>query len=250
MSGKTDNDIAFIIAKDSQMDFIPPSIFTKFENIISVDFSGVQLKTLTAQTFKDARNVKRFWLRNNNLVNLPGEVFKSTNAEFIQLVGNEIKELSWNTFFNLPNVNRIELERNNLLWTFDPRVFQNLISLKHLSLWENQLTFIPVDAFKNLQQLEFLSLGINRLFKLETASFKPLAGLKILHVDRNEINYIEKDFFQSFPLLSELRLSRNACADFDVLSIQNINLEILPRIEQCLNGRLKCQTTCKIYDEL
>lgn len=250
LSGKTDNDITFIIAKDSQMDFIPPSIFSKFRNIIAIDFSGVQLKSLTAQTFKEARNAKKFWLRNNNLVNLPGDIFRNTKAESIQLHSNEIKELSWNTFFNLPNVNRIELDRNHLLWTFDPRVFQNLINLKYLSLWENQLTLIPVDAFKNLQRLEYLSLGINRLYKLETAAFQPLSGLKILHLDRNEITYIEKDLFQSFPLLTELKLNRNACADFDVFSIQNIDLQIVSRIEQCINGRLKCQTTCKIYDEL
>lgn len=227
------------------MSFIPPSLFRRFKSLQAVDFNGVGLQVITVKTFKSALNVKKFYLYNNQLNSLSGNIFSTTKAEEIYLRDNLISQISWNAFADCPNLLTLELYKNRLSYALDSRLFKNLLNLRTLLLWGNQLSEIPTDAFINLQKLTFLSIGINRLTKLETAAFKHLTALEILHLDANEITYIERNFFNSFPRLRNLKFEKNPCADFNVDAIRNLEVEVNGRLGNCFNGKLICETTCK-----
>lgn len=250
LAGKNDDSVLFVIAKNSKMDYIPPAIIKKFKNLRSVDFSKSELKSITANTFRDGLNIKNFWLYENKLTSLPGNIFANTKVEFVDLQHNLINQISWNAFANSSNVNKINLNDNQLPANLDPRIFQNLPNLRELVLRDNQITDFAIDAFKNLQKLETLDLDWNRIRHLETLAFKPLTALKTLSLTENDIEDVEKDFFSALPKLENFRLTKNRCQDFEVNGIKNVNLEIVPRMEKCFNPKLKCQTTCKIIDEL
>lgn len=232
------------------MDYLPPAIIKKFKNLKSVDFSKSKLKSITANTFKDGPNIKNFWLYENELVTLPANIFANTKAEFIDLQHNLISEISWDAFANSPNINKLNLNDNQLSATLDPRIFQSLLNLRELVLKDNQIVNFAIDGFKNLQKLEFLDLDWNRMRNLETLTFKPLTALKTLSLTENDIENVEKDFFSALPKLENFKLKKNRCADFEANGIKNVNLEVVPRMEKCFNPKLKCQTSCKIVDEL
>lgn len=236
--------------KGSKMAVIPPSIFEKFVNVEAVDFIDMELTTLTVESFEKAYNVKRFYLYQNKLTSLPGNLFVNTKVEEISLQDNQISQISFNAFAGATGLRTLHLYRNNISWTIHPDLFQQLTNLRTLNLWGNQLTELSAKIFRNLLQLENLSLGYNRLTRLDKPTFNSLKALRALHVDNNDIKYIESGFFDLFPLLTNVKFEKNSCADFNLEAFKS-KLDLLNLLTKCFpppGEMYQCYSTCQAID--
>lgn len=251
LSGKSDDDVVFIIPEEAFLDFIPTSIIAKFKNLVEVDFVNVGLKRITTNTFSQAVNLKKIWLQNNLIPDLPQNAFVNTQIDYLHLLNNEIAELSWNSLAGLTQLDFLYLARNRIQGSLDPRLFVDLINLRTLHLSYNLITDIPANIFKNCAQLQFLSFGSNRIIMLKADSFNNLKSLTHLHLFNNGLRHIERNMFDSLQTLTEVHFRNNACVNFDLSDIINVDLEILPRLEPCFEEEVKtCLAYCTIADEL
>lgn len=250
LTGKSDDDVVFIIPENALLDFLPPSIIRKFKNFEQVDFSNVGLKLLPAQTLNLAVKLRNIYLQDNHISALPENAFNKTQANYIELRNNVISDLAWNAFAGLTNLDFLQLHRNKIHGSLDSRMFQDLINIRTIHLSFNQITDIPVDTFKNCAKLEYISLGSNRIYSLKSEPFKPLVSLTKLHLYDNGIRYIERNFFDTLQNVREFWFRQNVCADFDVYVEADVNLEIVSRLDQCFVEEVQlCLTMCSIADE-
>lgn len=98
---------------------------------------------------------------------------------------------------------------NNRLSRIPLDAFAGMTNLSRLDLSHNEISFIHSDVFKGLESLEDLRLNNNRISHLRTSHFKWVnATLKSLNLDMNLVLKFPEDVFRGLSLLSNLNLNR------------------------------------------
>ena len=90
-----------------------------------------------------------------------------------------------------------------------PSMFQNLHSLRNLSLRECGIESLPVGMFSNTTQLRELSLGGNAIQSWDPEVFSPLRQLSKLYLFQNQIINLNVASFSKLMSLHWLHLGRN-----------------------------------------
>ncbi|XP_048507412.1 relaxin receptor 2 isoform X3 [Athalia rosae] len=183
-------------------------------------------------TFDGLASTSTLYLSHNEIGELKEKLFPPQNKlKILVLSSNRLKTLPVNVFLNLAQLNELDL-RSNSLTEVNALSLQPLVNLRTLYLNGNQLTTIkgsfpclenmatlslannklrdiPVNAFVNLPGLMYLFLSGNRLIKLRTGSFNNLDHLLALNLNENAIDEIEIEAFSPLVNLTSLDLKGN-----------------------------------------
>ncbi|XP_051908280.1 leucine-rich repeat transmembrane protein FLRT2 [Hippocampus zosterae] len=130
-------------------------------------------------------DLKELRLDENRIANIAEEAFQNvTRLQRLLLDGNLLTDegIAPGTFQELASLRELALARNSL--TFPPPLLPSQ-SLVKLSLQENQIDQIPVDAFADLNRLEKLDISSNQLQTLTQGVFDSLSSLRHLIVRNN-----------------------------------------------------------------
>ena len=163
--------------------------------MVSINLSGLELKTFTEQNVLDycflndinTDNIIELNLGNNELTDISGiKLFKNLQQLFLQ--NNKIKDIS--VIINLNNLEKLYLFENKIK---NISFLKNLKNLKELSLENTEIKDISV--LKYLNNLKFLSINDLKLDSDQIQYIKSLEKLETL---------ISINGFKDMSILDEL----------------------------------------------
>lgn len=130
-------------------------------------------------------DLKELRLDENRIAVIAEEAFRNvTRLQRLLLDGNLLTDegIAPGTFQNLPTLRELSLARNSL--TYPPPFLPGKMLIK-LNFQENQINKIPVRAFSGLHKLERLDISNNQLQSLTPGVFDGLISLRQLTVRNN-----------------------------------------------------------------
>ncbi len=143
-AGKSDSDVSSVIFLDSKLHVIPPSIFSKFQNLKEVNVESTELEELNH--LENCGTLETLRASFNNIAEIKDDAFKDcTNLRTVDLQSNKIEKLGKIVFKHNEKLREINLARN-VIEKIEPCGFlSNHSELRSLNLLDN----ICVD--KNVQ---------------------------------------------------------------------------------------------------
>lgn len=153
------------------------------------------------------KKLERLMFYSNNLDTIPK--LASPNLRELRLNNNRIKSISAGCFDDVPNLTELILDGNLLTNAgIDIRVFEPLTELKRVSFTNNFLTEFPVNLPVSLNHI-FLS--DNQLSYVSFDSLKHLSNLETLYLNRNKLSdgSFEQNALGSLHRLREFEISYN-----------------------------------------
>lgn len=106
-TGKTDQDVEFLVIHDANVKFFPHGIKLIFPNLKYLEINSCGLKEISSEDLKGFEELESLYLPNNNLIALPENLLKSMkNLREVNFAGNKIKRV--NPKLLKPVVNRLE----------------------------------------------------------------------------------------------------------------------------------------------
>ena len=108
----------------------------------------------------------------------------------------------------------------------DKTMFSNLINLKKLILYVNQIESIEENSFSSLHNVEHLDLSCNRLTSLSAKSFVGLDNLKYLNLAGNKLVNFEMDIFDNIDKIEEINLYKNPIMNKDEILSRSLKSNI------------------------
>ena len=137
--------------------------------------------------------------------------FGRENIEKLRMTdsGNYFTSLPDDLFQDMVNMEYIAIESDGLT-TLPSGIFEDLGSLKEISLYENyDLTSLPEGIFNGLDGLETITLSDCGLSTLPEGIFQGLQSLVVLSLHGNTFRTLPDNVFDGLVSLEELRLSEN-----------------------------------------
>lgn len=178
---------------------------------------GNELTAIDRRWLRTLYRLSAFWIQENKITTLGANAFTTTtdgqtytgptalNNLFID--DNEISTIHRDAFKGL-NLWTLLLNGNNLA-TLPSGIFDEMLRITDLRLYDNQLTHIEPGTFDKQTNLRNLYLDGNRLRSINANIFKNLTRLGFLRLDDNQISEIHADAFANSPQLSTLLLNDN-----------------------------------------
>ena len=121
----------------------------------------------------------------------------------------------------------LTLSDNNIV-KIEVNAFQSLINLEYLDLHKNELRELDADLFLHLSLLKELYLDSNMLQRLPPNIFHTLTSLRYLNLDKNDLKELDADLFLPLSLLKDLWLNYNILQRLPSNIFQNLtNLQYL-----------------------
>jgi len=196
------------------------------------DSSIVQLQD--ALTFVDTLKIKRLFLNQLELKEVPEVIYRFPNLEELYLGKNELQEANFD-MSRLPRLQQLHMQGNQL--TNESLKISENKSLTVVNLNENNFTDIP-DAVKNCRRTTGLWLGGNLLGKLSSKSFKNLKQVTDLNFYKSSVTVLPKGIRKMKNLqvldlyynqLTALPTSIIRLRKLTHLAISNNELTVLPK---------------------
>lgn len=145
---KLDNDLI----DDGVLDVLPNLEYFSYDGKIS---------KISAETFKNNRNLTSLRLQNNGLKEIEGEKAFPESLQHLILSRNHLRNIS-TAFKGLTNLKMLDLSTNNI-GNFEGCTFDDLVKLKVLFLDANELSCFSERHIENLKFLSALYLRYNYL---------------------------------------------------------------------------------------
>ncbi|CAH1774716.1 unnamed protein product [Owenia fusiformis] len=218
---------------------IEDSAFCGMKNIRSLDLSFNGLNTLTLSTLNGLRNhgysrlqrlhlennlieevtedalaglvlLKELYLSKNHIKVLPNHMFADlTNLRQLELNDNEIQTIGRYAFAGLHALVQLRLDGNRIM-TFN-REFLPLISLRFLSIDNNNITSLRPSSFMGLLHISKINLSWNKIKRLPPGLFHNMEHLRELDLSHNVIEALWPGAFSPDErgFLEELDISNN-----------------------------------------
>ena len=116
--------------------------------------------------------------------------------EKLYLSKNQIAELSQDSFQDLPSLKELSLSNNKLTSrSIDGKVF-NLPNLKTLDVSFNKLSKISRRLLDSLSSLKRLDLSVNDINNIEDGSLQMTSSIEYLNISNNNIREVSPAMFQ------------------------------------------------------
>lgn len=195
---------------------------------------------------KTNRDVKEIWIdRGVESEFIPTNICKFfENIERMDLYGSQIKHVSRLAFKNCPKVSKVCILFTSL-WSLPEDLFEDLIELKELFLYDNKLLFLPEKLIAKNTKLTSFSAKSNQLITVDI-DFKPITAsidlrgnkcidkrfpedIKTLTLFKKELEgNCESSFKKSFAIKFQETsdLQRNLTEKIDHLVNEKLELEI------------------------
>jgi len=249
-AGYGDNNIIRLDIKVRTLMLVPPTtLCLKFPNLKVIYLNGVQMKTLTENSFSDCLKIGQLGLNNNSLTEITANDFKNNvEVNTLKLGSNQISRINANSFSTLTKLYTLELS-NNKLTHLDSNLFRENVKLGTLYLESNFITKFDENLFRSLTKLLELFLHDNKLTKISKFLFNFNVELDNLHLHNNQINEIEDNTFSNLPNLHYLYLNSNKLQKLNAISglsgliYFNLSDNQLTKIHPNFLNSLSSQTT-------
>lgn len=197
LSGMTNTDVTGLEAAGQSSRIIPAIFCDEFTNLQLLDIHSSEIQRLTADSFRNCRNLRTIMLNNNQISTIGGDVLSGLESlEHFEVQLNLIHTVAPSAFSGT-SVATILLGGNRLRELSVDHWFGVETTLQTLHLFENNLAEIDENLFDSLANLEELDLGINPGIRVPPNTFRTLSGLRMLFLDNSEIERIEPEWFTS-----------------------------------------------------
>lgn len=156
-----------------------------FQEAVSLKMLFLTKNHLSSVPIGLPETLKELRLDENRIAMIAEEAFKNvTRLERLLLDGNLLMDegIAPGTFQDLGTLRELSLARNSL--TYPPPFLPGEVLVK-LNFQENQMTHIPAQAFAGLHRLEKLDISNNQLQSLTQGVFDDLVSLRQLTVRNN-----------------------------------------------------------------
>lgn len=168
-----------------------------------IDISNVTLTNIPSGFPHFVRNWK---LIKNNITSIMVEDFDGyPYLNSLVLDENKIDFIETDAFGRLQLLTKLWLNKNNL----KEMPIDLPLSLKELSIEENQIKKIAQPSLQGLLNLERLSLRTNQIELIQTKVFSDLINLESLDLSDNKIENLTSELFLNLTKLEILNLSKN-----------------------------------------
>lgn len=178
---------------------IDVSTFTSYEKCVSekfVNFSG---------TDEEKRNTVTVWFQNSNVRIIPWTIVRDfPNLEELRIRNQNSSTVEKSVFQNLTSLKRLSLANYEGIET---GAFTNLTKLEVLDLSSNYFEGLPPNVFQKNMKLKKLLLNDNNLEQFNESFVKHLRDLELIDLSENQDIKISPNSFQNNTKLKELRLS-------------------------------------------
>lgn len=155
----------------------PKGLCNVFNYIRCLVIFNSNLNTISKEDLKEARALRKIWLRNNEIKFIPSNLLYYTkNLNKVKLENNQIQNIPADLFNYSSNLVEIDLGRNQIK-KIDPNLFNNLPVLKDLDLRYNELEYIPGDLFEFNPRLERINFEGNKIKFIGPALLDRLSDL-------------------------------------------------------------------------
>ncbi|KAG1177167.1 hypothetical protein G6F70_002863 [Rhizopus microsporus] len=212
---------------------IPTFLYKYAARITSLDLSKNIHIEIPVDFLQLCKNLKQFWLNDNEYKLLPQSVRYIPNLEHLNISGNQIENLQHARLDELSALKTLRAYNNRLnslpdgfakfqcltilyisnnSFTKFPDVICQLRSLVHLDISFNKITSFP-EQIGNLKQLTYLFATANRLSGSLPQGFSRLENLQELDIRQNQITDIE--VLHDLPKLERISIDYNAVTVFD-----------------------------------
>ena len=161
-----------------------PEYFSKFKELGTLNLSDNQLKKIPDGVFV-IPHLKELLLYDNFIDHFPEEMKQLQDLESIHMSGPNISNLDILAF----NPRLVSLGFNEMALEEFPAVIFNFPKAKHIYLWGNNITEIPVEIGA-LDSIEYLNMSSNELtgIPVELTSLKKLESLLLADNQITEID--------------------------------------------------------------
>lgn len=169
------------------------------------------------------KEVKKLYLRNIGLTEIPAAIREMQNLKFLGLSKNRISNLpDW-----LKDLNQLEgLDLSDNQFENIPEAVFKLPKIKIINFGKNQLKEIS-NEISNCKYLESFTVSKNQISKIPKALFSK--SLKLLDLSNNQVAKIPESFQQAIKLeriyFSNNKISYLPSIDYSKLSLSHIYLE-------------------------
>lgn len=189
-----------------------------------------------------------------NLKNIEIGVFDRFNLWYLSLFENDLVEIPENLFINT-KVKVLNLANNKISYIAEG-AFDNMNNLRDINLNGNQISNIQIDWFKNCPQLQKIYISHNLIESVPSKAFKFMKGSpsSAIILDNNLIRNVEPEAFGNFKRFGVISLSNNQImripedifySDQGILRFNVRNNSITELSRQGLNNLLNA---CKYVD--
>ena len=205
-------DLKVLILSHNVLTILPPTVCQNLPLLKILKLDVNRLANITSDVFNGrcGKQLLMLNLSNNELTNLPHDLFKKTNKlRTLDLKQNRLIQLYNDSLASLVELEILYLNDNELP-TLPAGVFASLYWLRTLDLSGNAIATLPHDVFASLDWLVTLDLSGNAISILPHDVFDLLGWLDILDLSGNDIFTLPHDVLASQGCLFHLDLSDNA----------------------------------------
>ena len=216
-------------------------------HVADLSIYDADLTSLQEIDFSGLSSMRRLWLQNNPLNELPRGVFGGlSNLEILALDGLSLNALPQGVFRGMNDLEDLSLEKNSLtalplgifqgmgnlrrldlsgnsLEVLSVDTFQGLNKLETLDLWGNSISTLPQGVFRGLHKVNWLSLTRNQLQELPEGTFSDLNSLKILWLTSNNLSRLHPGSLRGLSSIEGLYLSKNALSELPADLFQGLD---------------------------
>ena len=232
---------------ESSIQELDSSIFSGLKKLKKLHLSSNQITNVNGDLFKGLNNLTELGLRYNQISRIPESIFQDlVSLESLDLAFNKINFLDKNglhqgskIFQGLNKLVSLDFHDNEIS-IIPEGIFQSLVSLTHLTIGNNKLTFLDQNGnqqgpnvFLGLNQLEGLFLLNNQIIVIPNGLFQNLFSLRILNLESNLIQVLDPNgnSFKGLKNLVQLVLKDNPIGSIqqgmlqELLSLKYLNCD-------------------------
>ncbi|CAG9782415.1 unnamed protein product [Diatraea saccharalis] len=155
------NKLETLDISSNKLEYIPKNMFDYFEQLRNLNLSYNHFQNISSNSFKNLKKLRWLDMGGNRLRLLPPMLFHNNeNLKTLYLDHTEITVIQNTNFKGLNNLQELYIRNNSHLREIEPFVFQDTLSITHLDISANLLSFLPL-SMKQLEQLQELRISNN-----------------------------------------------------------------------------------------
>ncbi|XP_015256773.1 PREDICTED: leucine-rich repeat transmembrane protein FLRT2-like [Cyprinodon variegatus] len=173
---------------------------------LHLDDNSISTVGVEEGAFREALSLKMLFLTKNHLSSVP--IGLPDDLKELRLDENRIAVIAEEAFQNVTRLERLLLDGNLLTDEgISPGTFQDLVTLRDLSLARNSLTYPP--AFLPGEKLVKLNFQENQINKIPVKAFAGLHRLERLDISNNQLQSLVRGVFDGLGSLRQLTVRNN-----------------------------------------
>lgn len=172
-----------------------------FAHIVELEFDQLQLEDIELRVFDGLKDLKSLKITNNNLMEIPSNIFNKLKIEKLDLQRNNIFSIYYEALDDMPNLKYLNLDFNKLS-VIEPNWSASKPALTYFSLRYNDFTELQSDSFKNI--------GTTNNCKFIKNNCPTIV------LSNNKINEVYVDAFGGLKKINEIIMDRNDLYDLPV----------------------------------